>query len=124
MNRIGEWGERVAEKFLQSKGYKILDRNFVVKFMRGPQRAEIDIIARKGDLVVFFEVKTQADSSRFMVQPEQKVNFQKRAKIIQAAQIWLTQHHVPLNSRWQVDVITVQFSPTSSKAKVQHFQNI
>jgi len=50
---FGSEGENLAEKFLKSKGYQIIKRNF--RFGRG----EIDIIAKDGDCLVFVEVKTR-----------------------------------------------------------------
>ena len=50
---IGNIGEEVAVKFLISKGYKVLERNYLI---RG---GEIDIIALDGDTLVFIEVKAR-----------------------------------------------------------------
>lgn len=47
----GRWAENAACHYLQEKGYRILARNF-----RSPC-GEIDIVARKNDLVVFVEVR-------------------------------------------------------------------
>ncbi|MBP5618294.1 MAG: YraN family protein, partial [Clostridia bacterium] len=50
----GERGEKLAARYLRRKGYRILERNFQTRF------GEIDLIARKGDQLVFVEVKTRA----------------------------------------------------------------
>ena len=50
---LGKLGERIAGKHVASRGYKILERNFVTPF------GEIDIIAEKNNRIVFFEVKTR-----------------------------------------------------------------
>ncbi|KPJ86933.1 MAG: hypothetical protein AMS17_10200 [Spirochaetes bacterium DG_61] len=49
--RTGEIGENEVSHYLEKRGWKILERNF--RF----QRKEIDIIAKKGDIVAFIEVK-------------------------------------------------------------------
>lgn len=49
--RFGRWAERVAEVFLALKGYRTVARRF-----RSPS-GEIDLIARRGRLVVYVEVK-------------------------------------------------------------------
>lgn len=53
MNRrhIGNTGEDIACKYLQDLGYKIQARNFTI------QGGEIDIVASKGDITYFVEVK-------------------------------------------------------------------
>ncbi|MFW6113772.1 MAG: YraN family protein [Actinomycetota bacterium] len=51
---LGREGERMASAYLKKQGYRILERNY-----RSPY-GELDIIARKGDLLVFCEVKTRS----------------------------------------------------------------
>ncbi|MGB9769249.1 MAG: YraN family protein [Caldisericum sp.] len=51
---LGKEGEEVGAKYLLSKGFKILKRNFRTPF------GEIDIIAKKGKKLYFIEVKTRS----------------------------------------------------------------
>ena len=51
-NEFGKKGEDIAAEFLQKKGYKILERNWV------SGKNEIDIIAREGKYIVVIEVRT------------------------------------------------------------------
>ena len=51
---LGSVGEKLATKFLQRKGYKIIDRNFRSRL------GEIDIIALEDDTLVFIEVKIRS----------------------------------------------------------------
>ena len=51
--QVGVLGENIARDFLTSRGYKILEKNLKTPF------GEIDIIARKRQFTVFFEVKTR-----------------------------------------------------------------
>ena len=44
--RLGDYGERIACCYLEKKGYKILDKNYSRKWQGGPQKGEVDIIAR------------------------------------------------------------------------------
>ena len=60
---IGNLGEKIAEEYLKKQGYKILKRNYIPKFLSGPQRGEIDIVAKKKDALFFVEVKTLLASS-------------------------------------------------------------
>ncbi|TSC64026.1 MAG: putative endonuclease, partial [Parcubacteria group bacterium Gr01-1014_91] len=52
-NAIGKLGEEVARAYLQKKGYKIIEQNWRTK------RGEIDIIAKKGDVLALVEVRTK-----------------------------------------------------------------
>ena len=80
--QTGLSAETRAAAYLMAKGYRILARRF-----RTPH-GEIDIIARRRNLVAFVEVKARAtlDEAAFAVSPRQK------ARIIDAAQAWLMAH--------------------------------
>ncbi|WP_276133847.1 YraN family protein [Polluticoccus soli] len=52
-NETGIKGEQIAEKFLANKDYTILHRNWCF------EKKEVDLIAQKGDMLVFVEVKTR-----------------------------------------------------------------
>ncbi|WP_141553398.1 YraN family protein [Peptoniphilus sp. oral taxon 386] len=51
---LGAIGESIATKFLEDKGYKILDKNYRAL------GTEIDIVALDGDILVFIEVKSRS----------------------------------------------------------------
>lgn len=127
---LGALGEKIARTFLEKRGYKILDKNYVVGFPSGIMKAEIDIIAQKEDAISFIEVKTLAVSFREgqeipdAFSPEDKVNQVKQRKILMAAQEWLTAHKIPLESGWQIDIIAITLDWSSKRAKVRHFQNV
>ena len=74
---LGRKGEKLAEKHLKSKGYKILSRNFRSHF------GEIDIIAVKRNKLVFFEVKTRW--SRKFGSPESAITPLKIKRMIKTA---------------------------------------
>ena len=50
--KIGEIGEEIACKYLINKGFTVIERNFTRK------AGEIDIVAKKGNEIHFFEVKS------------------------------------------------------------------
>jgi putative endonuclease len=86
--RTGDRGETVAAWYLRLKGYRILERNFTTRM------GEIDIVARKGHLIVFVEVRTRGPSA--LVDPFSSVDHVKVAKIIQAARCYLSRLDNPL----------------------------
>jgi len=118
--RVGNLGERIAENYLKNKGYQILDRNFVFRIPGNPQKGEIDIVAKKGDTISFVEVKTLRDALGFS--PEEKVNFSKSRKLVKTAESWLMKNKIPLNSKWQIDVISIKIEQ-NKKVKIDHFEN-
>ncbi len=67
--KIGLYGEELAEKFFLKKDYKILEKRFQTRF------GEIDLIIGKGEVIVFVEVKTR--TSNVCGLPEESVNFYK-----------------------------------------------
>jgi putative endonuclease len=118
--KIGKIGEEIAVKFLKEKGYQILDRNYRFQIPGDLQRGEIDIVAKKGDTICFVEVKTLKDP-KIEIFPEEKVNFSKTKKLILTAENWLIKNKIPLNSKWQIDVISVLIK--GKEKKISHFEN-
>lgn len=118
--KIGNFGERLAENYLKNKGYQILDRNFSFRIPGEFQRGEIDIVTKKGDVISFIEVKTLRNPG-FSISPEEKVNFAKQRKLRVTAESWLMKKKIPLNSRWQIDVIAIVIK--DKKLTISHFEN-
>ncbi|MEJ2689334.1 MAG: YraN family protein [Deltaproteobacteria bacterium] len=97
---LGLQGEEAAVRYLQARGYKILERNFRCR------AGEVDIIAEeKGDLV-FVEVKARS-SNRFG-DPAEAVTSRKQGQISKAALCYLGDRHHGKAARF--DVVTVLFS--------------
>jgi putative endonuclease len=116
---IGKLGEKIAERYLRKKGYKILDRNYSFFIPGEPKRGEVDIVAKKGDLISFFEVKFLKNPKNIF--PEEKINFKKRKRLIKIAESWLIKNKIPLNSKWQIDIIAIVL--IGDMAKISHFEN-
>ncbi len=80
---LGMAGEDHAAELYEKLGFQILSRNF-----RCPQ-GEIDVIARRGRLVVFCEVKARSSSRRGL--PSEAVGPVKQARLRRAAGRWLAE---------------------------------
>ena len=78
----GKLGEEKAQQFLKQQGYKILAVNYQLRC------GEIDIIAQKGKVIIFAEVKTRI-SDLYGV-PAAAVNLKKQQKIIKVMVTQLT----------------------------------
>ena len=66
---VGRIGEAIAKKYLRKRGYKIIEENYKTKY------AEIDLIARYKNALVFVEVRTRI-GERFGT-PEESINRDK-----------------------------------------------
>ncbi len=124
--RLGDFGERIACYYLENNGYKILDRNYSRKWVQGPQKGEIDVVAEKDGIISFVEVKTITSAppgGAEVISPEDKVNFQKQRQLIKIAQDWLSEKKVSLESKWQIDVISIKVDLNAKKAKIKHLKN-
>jgi len=93
----GRRGEVLAALWLMAKGYRILARRF-----RTPH-GEIDIVARRRNLLAFVEVKARAtlDDAAFAVTPRQQ------GRIIDAAQAWLMAHPEHANFELRFDAMLI-----------------
>ena len=97
---IGDVGEEATAQFLIKNGYEILKRNYTV---RG---GEIDIIAKKGDLIAFVEVKTRRKNST--TTGEDAITKSKKQFIIRTAERFLMTLNEPCDCRFDVAVAEVK----------------
>ena len=129
--QVGYLGEEIAADFLKKKGYQILEKNYVPKWMKRG-RKEIDIIAKKPrrktfgflrgeNVLVFVEVKSAKELENFY--PESKVDFQKKRKLIRIAESYILEKKIKPETKWQIDVIAVEFSKVSGEPRIRHFEN-
>lgn len=121
--QIGGLGERLAENYLGKKGYQILEQNYSFRIPGNPQKGEIDIVAKKADLITFFEIKTLIErrGQTPSISPEEKVNFSKQRKLVKTAESWLMKNKIPLNTKWQIDILAIEI--IQGRAKISHFEN-
>lgn len=85
---VGAAGEATAAQWYESRGYKVLARNF------RSRRGEVDLIVANGQLVVFAEVKTR--SSGAFGSGAEAVTWQKRQRIRRVAAAWLEAAPTPV----------------------------
>jgi len=97
--RTGLSAESRAAAYLMAKGYRILAKRFRTPY------GEIDLVARKRELVAFIEVKARAslDEAAYAVTPRQQ------ARIVNAAQAWLTAH--PEHAEFELRFDAVLIAP-------------
>lgn len=95
----GNLGEDKACNFLEKNGYTILERNFRVR------DGEIDIIAIKGDFLVFAEVKSLPGGTIETLAHE--LNSKKQKKIIKTSKCYLEKHRQYSNRYIRYDVLAI-----------------
>lgn len=111
--KFGSIGEKIAERYLISKKYRIVCKNFYTK------RGEIDIIAQKQGYIFFIEVKTR--SSLKYGTPASAVNHVKIKHMKTAAKIFLKLNKFEGYS-FRFDVIEVILK--NGKCKINHIKQI
>lgn len=99
-NELGKWGEQVAYEYLLVQGYTMVERD------TRQGHFEIDLIATKGNRIIFIEVKTRSD---LKVDPVQSINSRKIGRICAAANSYVKQHKLP--HEVQFDIVIVIGNP-------------
>lgn len=94
---LGRYGEHIAADFLRKKGYDILSAGY-----SGPY-GEIDIIAKKEDVVAFVEVKTRKSGA--YLPASTAVGISKRKRIMLTAQQWIDENKC--TKQFSFDIIEV-----------------
>jgi len=108
---LGRLGEETAARFLQQAGYEIIARNF--RFLK----AEIDLIARRGDILAVVEVKTGTGPALERVL--EAVNRRKRERLIQAADHFIISNQLQVETRFDIIWVT----RVRGKLKLEHIEN-
>jgi len=111
---VGARGEKLAADYLKKRGYKIIQRNFRCR------EGEIDIIAQKGEYLVFVEVRTKRNTA--FGTPEESVTLSKREKLISLASAYLQSYDKPPQS-WRIDVVAVELGPNNKVSRLEHIEN-
>lgn len=113
-NALGKHGEEIARKYLEGKGYRILEQNYRTK------RAEIDMIARGRGILVFVEVRTKHHEQ--FGSPEETLNYKKRMKVLRnaAAYVSRVRHQGP----YRIDAVCVVLNQQQKVERIAHYENI
>lgn len=98
---LGSRGEHLAEEFLVSKGYHILERNFRTSHY------ELDLIAEHENILHFIEVKTRKSDSFGLA--EDAISKKKIDSLLQAIHVYLSRYSAEPD--WQLDLVVVEIKP-------------
>lgn len=109
--KTGDKGEQLAVDFLIENGYKILARNF------RSGKAEIDIIAKKNEFIVFVEVKTRSEYQNN--NPGDLLSHAQQNRITNAAHEYIVAKDLDLEARFDLMIILLR----QSKTEVEHIED-
>lgn len=123
----GALGEKLAKRYLERGGHKVLAENYY--FDKGKRSGEIDIITRSEGSIHFIEVKMRvianaSEKSRALYFPiETQVTPQKIQKCLKTA------HHYLRTTKnqeieYHFDLITVLYNKQEKKAEIQYLRDI
>ena len=113
--KLGRWGENRCRRYLKSKGYRTIARNFRCAL------GEIDLIAADGEgRIVFVEVKTRRNEDH--AQARLAVDHRKRTRMARAANHFIKTYNVR-NKPLRFDVVTVILN-AKGPATIRHYENV
>lgn len=126
--KIGQYGEKIAKRFLENKGYKILAQNYCI------QGGEIDFITVKllsseqnsQPTIIFFEIKTR-QSNKFG-QSDEVISPYQKTTLIRTAKYFLMKNSSATFSykNLQFDLLVINLKQKAGRkiACIKHYQNI
>lgn len=110
--RLGELGERIAERWLARKGWRVVYR----RFRNG--RRDIDLITQRDEVIAFVEVKARQGSE--FGDPVEAVHHRKQRELTKSAQVWIDRHG-RAEERYRFDVVGVLMD--GDRVLVKHVEN-
>jgi putative endonuclease len=111
---LGNRGERAAERFLSSRGLRIIARGLRTR------RGELDLVALDGRQVVFIEVKTRLDHQAG--HPAEAVDAAKQRKLVALALQFLKKHGL-LDHSARFDIVAVTWPADRAEPVIEHYRN-
>lgn len=114
---IGNKGERKVIRYLKRHFYKVITHNYSTKC------GEIDIIAKKNNVICFIEVKTRKYNTKFL--PRTAVNYKKQTHIKRTAEIFLRNYKKDYQAvRYDIAEVYYDDSGRFIKYKINYLDDI
>ena len=110
-NELGRKGEQLAVDFLVENSYDIVERNY--RF----DKAEVDIIAKKGDILAIVEVKTR--SSLDFGNPQDFVKPKQIKNLVKAVDEYVTENDLDVEVRFDIIAIVKE----NKTYNIEHLEN-
>ena len=111
----GVWGEAQIANYLRRRRYELLAHSYHCRF------GEIDLIARKGGVLCFVEVKTRSNLA--MGLPREYVTGQKQEKIRKTAAFYLASKELDCPVRFDVAEVYTDEAHSPSSVRIEYLEN-
>jgi len=108
----GDWGEAQVAAWLRKRRYTVLASQYRCRF------GEIDLIARKGDMICFIEVKTRTNLTVGL--PREYVGASKQEKLRSAAAMYLAAGELDCPVRFDVAEVYLE---KDGKSRIEYIEN-
>jgi putative endonuclease len=112
---LGDYGERLACRYLLAQGLTVIDRNW--RCVRG----EIDVVARDGRELVVCEVKTRTTEAYGA--PFEAVTWSKQRRLRRLAGLWRDDHPEEAAGPLRMDVISILRLPGQAP-RLEHLRGV
>ncbi len=113
---MGALGEAMVARYLKGEGYIIVRRNYKGKY------GEIDIVAEKGEYILFVEVKTREKNSP--ISPQSAVSIAKMRRIALTAREYLAKLRVNISYRYDVAEVVYEIDENGEfKTSLNYIKN-
>jgi putative endonuclease len=99
-NKLGDLGEELAVEHLVKNGYDILERNYTY------QKAEVDIIAQKGNTLVVVEVKTRSTAD--FGNPQDFLKPKQIKRLVMAVDAFINENDLDVEVRFDIIAIVIE----------------
>ena len=109
---FGELGERIAERWLRRRGWRVVQRRFRIG------HRDIDLVVERDGTVAFVEVKARKGAE--FGGPVQAVDHRKRRQLERSAMVWIDRHGQEAES-YRFDVVGVLLN--GADVRVCHVEN-
>jgi putative endonuclease len=110
---LGDFAERVAAQHLLSRGYNIRERNVRTRY------GEIDLIAEKGDLIAFVEVRCRRGGG--MGSAIESLSRAKQNRLVALAEAY-GQDHPGIPDQWRIDLIALDLASDGRVQSLRHIE--
>jgi putative endonuclease len=108
---FGELGERIAERWLRGRGWRVVQRRF-----RSGHR-DIDLVMERDGLIAFVEVKARRGDG--FGGPVEAVNWRKQKELGRSARVWVSRHG-RASDAYRFDVIGVLVD--GQRVRIRHIE--
>ena len=107
-------GEDIAKRYLQKRGYRIIEQNYRTRY------SEIDLIAYDHKTLVFVEVRTK-NSEEFGT-PEDSLTRRKIRRLSRGALIYLAREGG--SEKYRIDAVCIVLAENNRPQRISHYKNI